>query len=124
SFYMVLEHLDGVELGFAVAAARRFSVTRAVHVLCQLCDALSAVHAAGIVHRDLKPENVFLIDCDGAPDFVKVLDFGVCKFSGADAGRLTVSGDTVGTPLFMAPEQAEGRSDIDHRTDIYALGAI
>jgi serine/threonine-protein kinase len=124
SLYIVLEHLDGVHLGWAVAQERRFSASRAVRVLCQLCDALSAVHAAGIVHRDLKPENIFLIERDGEPDFVKVLDFGVCKFKDAEGVSLTATGDTVGTPLFMAPEQVEGRTDIDHRTDIYALGAI
>lgn len=124
SFYIVMEHLDGVDLGFAVALQQRFSVGRALHVLVQLCDALSAIHAAGIVHRDLKPENIFLTTRDGAPDFVKVLDFGVCKFNDAQGGRLTATGDTIGTPLFMAPEQVEGRADCDQRVDIYALGAI
>jgi serine/threonine-protein kinase len=124
TLFIVLEHLDGVHLGWAVAESRRFSVQRAVRVLCQLCDALSAVHAAGIVHRDLKPENIFLIQRDGEPDFVKVLDFGVCKFNDAQGVSLTASGDMVGTPLFMAPEQVENLRDIDHRTDVYALGAI
>jgi serine/threonine protein kinase len=124
TFFIVMEHLNGVDLGFAVALEQRFSVGRGVHVLCQLCDALSAIHAAGVVHRDLKPENIFLTTRDGTPDFVKVLDFGVCKFNNADGARLTGTGDTVGTPLFMAPEQVEGRTDCDYRADIYALGAI
>jgi len=124
SLYIVMEHLDGADLGFAVALEERFSVGRAIHILSQLCDALSAIHAAGIIHRDLKPENIFLTTRDGAPDFVKVLDFGVCKFDDPEGGRLTATGDTIGTPLFMAPEQVEGRSDCDHRADIYALGAI
>jgi len=124
SFFIVMEHLDGVDLGFAVALEQRFSVGRAIHVLSQLCDALSAIHAAGIIHRDLKPENIFLTTRDGAADFVKVLDFGVCKFNDAEGTRLTATGDAIGTPLFMAPEQVEGRSDCDHRADIYALGAI
>ena len=122
--YIVLEHLDGVDLGYAVAVAERFGVSRAVHVLCQLCDALSAVHASGIVHRDLKPENVFLIVRDGQPDFAKVLDFGICKFLESAGTHLTETGETLGTPLFMAPEQVEGRRDVDHRADIYALGAL
>jgi serine/threonine protein kinase len=122
--YIVLEHLDGVDLGYAVAVAEQFSVSRAVHVLCQLCDALSAVHEAGIVHRDLKPENVFLIERDGLPDFVKVLDFGICKFLESRETQLTETGETLGTPLFMAPEQVEGRRDVDHRADVYALGAL
>ena len=124
SFYIVMEHLDGADLCFAVALEERFSVGRAMLVLGQLCDALSAIHAAGIIHRDLKPENIFLTTRDGVPDFVKVLDFGVCKFNDADGARLTATGDAVGTPLFMAPEQVEGRTDIDHRVDVYALGAI
>ena len=124
SLYIVLEHLAGVHLGWAVAQAGPFSVPRAKHVLCQLCDALSAVHAAGIVHRDLKPENIFLIARDGEPDFVKVLDFGVCRFNDGDGMSLTGSGDMVGTPLFMAPEQVENQRHIDRRTDVYALGAI
>lgn len=124
SFYIVMEHLAGVDLGFAVALDQRFSVGRAIHVLVQLCDALSAIHAAGIIHRDLKPENIFLTTRDGTADFVKVLDFGVCRFNDAEGGRLTATGDTIGTPLFMAPEQVQGRADCDHRADIYALGAI
>ena len=124
SFFIVMEHLAGVDLSFAVALEQRFSVGRAICVLSQLCDALAAIHAAGIVHRDLKPENIFLTTRDGAADFVKVLDFGVCKFNEAEGGRLTATGDTIGTPLFMAPEQVEGRPDCDQRADIYALGAI
>ena len=123
SFYIVLEHLDGTDLGFTIASSGHFTVQRGLHVIRQLCDALSAVHAAGIVHRDLKPDNLFLIQRDDDRDFVKVLDFGVCKFLDAPGAGLTASGDMVGTPLFMAPEQIEGRSS-DHRTDIHALGAI
>jgi serine/threonine-protein kinase len=122
--FIVMEHLDGFDLGFAVAAAERLPMARALHILCQLCDALTTVHAAGIVHRDLKPENIFLISRDGEPDFVKVLDFGICKFLDAAEPHLTRTGDALGTPLFMAPEQVEGRRDVDHRTDIYALGAL
>lgn len=122
--FIVLEYLEGVALSFAVAAEGRFSVPRAVHVVTQLCDALSAVHGAHIVHRDLKPDNLFLIERDGTPDFVKVLDFGVCKVRETGTTKLTGTGDTVGTPQYMAPEQLEGRSDVDHRADIYALGGI
>lgn len=122
--YIALEYLEGADLGFVVASHPPFALSRAVDIVCQLCDALAAVHAASIVHRDLKPENVFLIERDGVRDFVKVLDFGVCKFHEPTAPRVTLTGDTVGTPQFMAPEQVECRSDIDHRTDIYALGGI
>jgi serine/threonine-protein kinase len=98
-----------------------------VRIVMQLCDALTAVHAAKIVHRDLKPENLFLIERQGVPDFVKVLDFGVCKLTQAHDGsfhRLTGTGAALGTPHFMAPEQIEGRADVDHRADLYAVGGI
>jgi len=123
SFYMVLEHLDGSDLAFVVAAGGPLAPEQALRVAGQLCDALSAVHGAGIVHRDLKPENVFLIERDGTPDFVKVLDFGVCKLLAPPGAALTATGDLVGTPQFMAPEQIDGGVS-DHRTDIHALGAI
>src|SRR5262249_56057852 len=79
--------------------------------------ALGAVHAAGLVHRDLKPSNVML----AAGDVVKLLDFGVVKLD--DATKLTAGGEALGTPHYMAPEQATGEP-VDARTDLYALGAI
>jgi eukaryotic-like serine/threonine-protein kinase len=122
--YMVLERLEGADLAFIVASEGRFSVRRALDVVLQLCDAFSAVHAVGIVHRDLKPENVFLTRREGRADFVKVLDFGVCKVREAGGVRVTATGEAIGTPQFMAPEQAEARSDVDQRADLYSLGAL
>jgi serine/threonine-protein kinase len=127
SYFVVLEYLDGIELAFAVEENGALPVSRAVHIVLQLCDALTAVHAAGIVHRDLKPENLFLIERAGAPDFVKVLDFGVCKVLDAQrdgGGPLTRTGESLGTPQYMAPEQIEGCNHVDPRTDVYAVGAI
>jgi serine/threonine protein kinase len=126
SFYLVLEYLDGIELAAAVTAEGYLPVARAIDIATQLCDALTMVHAAGIVHRDLKPENLFLIERAGRSDFLKILDFGICKVHDdqGDARRLTASGTALGTPQFMAPEQVEGRADIDHRADIYAVGGI
>ena len=127
AYYIVMEYLDGADLAFTVAAEGRLAIPRAVRIVLQLCDALTAVHAAGIVHRDLKPENLFLIDRAGQRDFVKVLDFGVCKLTELHDGsyhKLTGTGAALGTPHFMAPEQIEGRPDVDHRADLYAVGGI
>jgi serine/threonine protein kinase len=126
-YFIVLEHLQGADLAWVVASEGRLSIARSLRIVSQLCDALSAVHAAGIVHRDLKPENLFLIEREGVRDFVKVFDFGVCKIHDVDAPaqrRLTDTGVTLGTPHFMAPEQIEASPDIDRRADLYAVAGI
>ncbi|MGB3049787.1 MAG: protein kinase [Polyangiales bacterium] len=122
STYIVMECLEGVDLSRAIESQGPMPVDRACHIGIQLCRALSAAHDIGIVHRDLKPENVFLIERDGDPDFVKVLDFGIAKVAHAVDG-LTRDNDFLGTPHYMSPEQCEGRG-VDHRTDIYALGVL
>jgi serine/threonine protein kinase len=124
--YFVMERLDGVDLGDVLRHERRIACDRSVHIGTQICRALSAAHAAGIIHRDLKPENVFLVPRDGNADFVKVLDFGIAKQDMGNQNlprRLTTPGIAMGTPEYMAPEQAAGKP-IDGRVDIYALGAI
>jgi serine/threonine protein kinase len=126
SVYFVMEYLEGVELGSVIEREGAIDPARALKICGQICRALSAAHAQGIVHRDLKPENVFLITRDGATDVVKVLDFGIAKTTEAEAARerrLTSPGMAMGTPEYMAPEQAAGRP-ADARCDIYALGAI
>ncbi len=122
STYFVMEYLKGVDLISATDAAGPMPAERACHIAIQLCRALGAAHEIGIVHRDLKPENVFLLDRDGDPDFVKVLDFGIAKVAHATT-PLTQDTDILGTPHYMSPEQCEGLG-IDHRTDIYALGVL
>jgi serine/threonine protein kinase len=96
-----------------------------VQIALQICDALGAAHERGIVHRDLKPENVFLAR-KGERERVKVLDFGISKIKTAEAEqvRMTRTGQLVGTPLYMSPEQARGETDIDRRVDVYALGVM
>ena len=91
-----------------------------------MADALGASHQHGIIHRDLKPENIFLITKGHAPDFVKVLDFGLAKLTqGEDkVSHKTRTGSVMGTPYYMSPEQCEGKANIDHRSDIYSLGVI
>ncbi|MDB4954999.1 MAG: Serine/threonine protein kinase PrkC, regulator of stationary phase, partial [Myxococcales bacterium] len=126
--YSVMEFVDGMTLSKALKHGAPFTPERTVRIASQIARALGAAHDKGIVHRDLKPENVFLIDRDGRPDFVKIVDFGIAKVTpidGAEAGpRLTRAGSVFGTPEYMAPEQAAGRDDTDHRVDIYALGTI
>lgn len=130
SYFIVLEYLEGVELAKAVSSGGPFDAGRAVRIVCQLCDALSAVHDKGIVHRDLKPENLFLIEHRGRKDFVKVLDFGVCKLLDGDDERdpsvpaLTRTNASLGTPQYMAPEQFHASARVDHRADIHAAAAV
>lgn len=127
SLFMVLEYLQGREFGAEIDAGGPLPIGRVVRIVNQLCDGLSEVHNAGIVHRDLKPENLLLVPRGDDPDFVKILDFGISKFRQplhGEAAKMTATGAALGTPYFMAPEQAEGRPDIDQRCDIYAIGAI
>ena len=122
STYFVMECLEGVDLIDAIDVAQRMPEDRAIHIALQLCRALGAAHDAGIIHRDLKPENVFLIRRNDTEDFVKVLDFGIAKVANGPK-RLTRAGEVLGTPHYMSPEQCEG-DNVDHRTDIYALGVL
>ncbi len=126
--YSVMEFVDGTTLAKAIKHGAPFPAERAIRIASQIARALGAAHDKGIVHRDLKPENVFLIDREGRTDFVKIVDFGIAKVTPldgqSDGPRLTRVGSVFGTPEYMAPEQAAGRSDTDGRVDIYALGTI
>ena len=128
TLYMVLEVLDGVSLFDLIEKEGRIEWKRALHVGRHVLSALACAHGAGIVHRDVKPENVILVDQDEDPDFAKILDFGIAKlFDGAnlqsDDPRLTQLGVTIGTPTYIAPEQAFGQP-IDARADLYALSVM
>jgi len=130
-FFFVMEFIQGIELGLAIHKAGPLPIRRALAIADQICRALQAAHDASVIHRDLKPENVLLVTVDGRPDVVKVLDFGIAKSaeaevednSQADGRRLTRPGVAMGTPEYMAPEQAAGKQ-AEPRSDIYAVGSI
>ncbi len=123
--YMVMELLEGEDLQTRLEREKRLDVKTGVMVAHQIARALQRAHAAGVIHRDLKPANVFLSSRDNGQLLVKLLDFGVSKLLLEQGGaRITGSGAPIGTPLYMAPEQAEGKDDIDGRADIWSLGAV
>ncbi|MFH1438163.1 MAG: serine/threonine-protein kinase [Pseudomonadota bacterium] len=123
--FIVMEYLDGVSLSGYIEE-RMLSIDDATGIIIQVLDALNAVHAKGVIHRDLKPDNIFLIEKSGKANFVKILDFGISKLKTPQAQdmALTRTGTVLGTPYYMAPEQAAGKKEQDHRIDIYAAGVI
>ena len=134
SFFFVMEYIEGIELGELIFRERRLDVPRALAITAQVCRALHAAHQVNVIHRDLKPENVLILSRDGQRDFIKVLDFGIAKSGDSDSEsgrdsqgrpsrRLTHPGMTMGTPEYMAPEQATGHP-ADPRSDVYAVGGI
>jgi serine/threonine-protein kinase len=124
SMYFAMEALEGESLAKVMRREGKLPLERAFPILGQICKALGAAHARGIVHRDLKPENVILLRRDDGSDFVKVLDFGISKNGrGPETSRITRAGSIIGTPEYMAPEQAAATT-VDHRCDIYALGVL
>jgi len=125
--FMVLEYLRGQSLRDRIENTTDvMSPSSACYIMGQVLSALGAAHDAGIVHRDLKPDNVFLVSKNNVHDFVKLLDFGISKFSGekAEGKSLTQTGALIGTPYYMAPEQALAKRDIDHRADLYSAGVM
>jgi serine/threonine-protein kinase len=123
---MVMEFLKGESLSARISARGRLSPGEICHIGLQLLEGLSAAHEAGIIHRDLKPDNIFLLaQAKGRTDFVKILDFGISKFNalGKDFS-MTRTGSVMGTPYYMAPEQARGAKNLDARLDVYAAGVI
>jgi serine/threonine protein kinase len=123
--YLAMEFIDGHTLTSVIETKKGMAVPRALRILDQVCSALIEAHGTGLVHRDLKPDNIMLSNRHGNPDYVKVLDFGIAKMLGGDTGEqdLTKTGAAFGTPRYMSPEQAQGKS-VDARSDLYALGVI
>ncbi|MBX7081125.1 MAG: serine/threonine protein kinase [Nannocystaceae bacterium] len=121
--FFVMEYLEGGEdLGTLLKKQGRLPWSRVQHMMVQLCAALQAAHDTGIIHRDVKPANFYRVQVGTDPDFIKVLDFGIARLANPTDSIVTQTGVVMGTPDYMAPEQAQGRH-VDHRADIYSLGA-
>jgi serine/threonine-protein kinase len=127
SAFLVMELLEGEPLDARLRRHGRLLAVDALRIGRQLASSLAAAHARGIVHRDLKPENVFLVaDAEVAGgERVKILDFGIAKLTAeAPGGQRTMAGMLMGTPGYMSPEQCRGAVEVDHRSDVYALGCV
>jgi serine/threonine protein kinase len=122
SVFFVMEHLEGEDLSSTLKKEKFLPWPRVLHILDQLCDALQAAHDQGIIHRDVKPANFYRVQVGEDPDFIKILDFGIARLVNPQDSIVTQTGVVMGTPDFMAPEQAMGKH-VDHRADVYSLGA-
>jgi serine/threonine-protein kinase len=122
--YMVMEYLDGSDLGALVESQGPLPVYAAVDYVLQACDAVAEAHSLGIVHRDLKPRNLFLTGRNDGRALVKVLDFGISKHKTASDLSLTRTSEVIGSPNYMSPEQLKSARAADERSDIWALGVI
>lgn len=124
--FIVMELLQGEDLGARLRRTPRLPFSTVRSIVCQVAKALDRVHAAGIVHRDIKPGNIFLTRSDDGDDVVKLVDFGLVHFQAQDQTQtpVTISGVVLGTPHFMAPEQARDCAKVDHRSDLWSLAAV
>jgi serine/threonine-protein kinase len=123
SYALVMEYLEGEELRTLLKREKTISPARVVRMISQVALGLEPPHQRKVVHRDLKPDNIFLVGSrDG--DRVKILDFGSVRDNSEGAKKLTVMGTTIGSPFYMAPEQAQGLQTLDHRADVWSVAAI
>ncbi len=124
--FMVMEFIEGKTLDQVMRERGLLSFEEALDILIQICDGMSHAHKIGILHRDLKSSNLMLKEVAGSPDVLKILDFGCAKLRGLRAQKsqaLTYSGEIVGSPLYISPEQIHGK-DADERSDVYSLGCV
>jgi eukaryotic-like serine/threonine-protein kinase len=124
--YMVIEYLDGRDLGAVVAELGPLPLATAVDYVLQACEALAEAHSLGIVHRDLKPSNLFLTRRRDGSALVKVLDFGISKLGGLPQAsvQLTRTSSMLGSPLYMSPEQMTNPKGVDARSDVWSMGVV
>jgi serine/threonine-protein kinase len=122
--YLVMEYLSGEDLAQLLAREGSLAVPRAIKIALDVCRGLAVAHAAGIVHRDLKPANLFLARRADGSIVTKILDFGIAKLRSPTQGSVTLTGATLGTPYYMAPEQVRDTKEVDQRVDLYALGVV
>jgi tetratricopeptide (TPR) repeat protein len=119
--WLAMEWLDGEDLGARLLARRGLTVAESVELVRRAAEGLGAVHEAGIVHRDIKPSNLFLVGGQAAA--AKLVDFGVARLTDQDA-RMTATGTALGTPAYMSPEQAAGKTQVGPAADVFALGSV
>ena len=127
--YMVMEYLRGDDLGRLLERSEPMSIRECAGWVIEACEGLAEAHALGIVHRDVKPENLFLVQRSDGRRVIKLLDFGISKQlltrgTGLDEANLARTLELVGTPLYMSPEQVRLSRELDHRTDVWSLGAV
>ena len=127
--YIVMEYLEGRDLGTLLEERGRLGVPEAVDYILQACEAVAEAHALGIIHRDLKPRNLFVTAGVDGKALVKVLDFGISKFTTPNGQSqqqlsLTKTNDVMGSPMYMSPEQLRSSRRVDERSDVWSLGVI
>ncbi len=122
--YLVMEYLAGETLGNLLKRKKLFNTATALGILEPALRGLNAAHEQNIIHRDLKPENIFMVRIPDGYPLIKLIDFGISKFSESDQPQLTRTGALLGTPSYMSPEQARGKGEFDHRADLYSMGVI
>jgi serine/threonine protein kinase len=124
--YIIMDYIEGKSLAQLLERDGQIDWKRAAMIFIQVCDAMQHAHSNRIIHRDLKPDNIMLVDNPAGEDMVKVVDFGIVKITDDSqrfSQRLTQTGEVWGSPVYMSPEQCMGH-ELDHRSDIYALGTV
>ena len=123
--YMVMDFIEGQTLSENIQQSGPLSSRRFFRLFSQICDALSHAHKHSVMHRDIKPSNIMLVTNDDGEEEIRIMDFGIAKVHGdttSSANQLTRTGETVGSPLYMSPEQSRGQADT--RSDLYSLGCV